>query len=258
MAIQTFKRVEAKYVITKEQMAQLMPELLEHMVFDKYCIGERAYPIYSLYFDTKNDDVVRRSVSKPYYKEKLRLRSYRLDPSTEDTVFLEIKKKIGGVVSKRRVTLTYKQAVDFIKKGIVPKLSGVQKQIMNEICYYTKIHPIEKSTLIHYDRVALFGKDNKELRITFDRNLTTTQRSDLLCGAEQEEYLADRNARVMEIKISGASPLWLSRLLSKNNIYKGSFSKIGTSFTREKAARAVRLQPGILQPGNEPAPVLGY
>ena len=257
MAIQTFKRVEAKYVITKEQMAQLMPELLEHMVFDKYCIGERAYPIYSLYFDTKNDDVVRRSVSKPYYKEKLRLRSYRLDPSPEDTVFLEIKKKIGGVVSKRRVTLTYKQAVDFIKKGVVPQLSGVQKQIMNEICYYTKIHPIEKATLIHYDRVALFGKDNKDLRITFDKNLTKTNCTDILSGAGHEKYLADRNTRVMEIKISGASPLWLSKLLSKNCIYKGSFSKIGTSFTKEKSIKAVRLQPEILQPENKPAAVLG-
>ena len=233
MPIQTFMRYENKYVITDKQKDNLLPTLLEYMDFDKYCVGDKDYSIYSLYLDTKNDDVVRRSVQKPYYKEKLRLRSYKLNPTDNDTVFLEIKKKIGGIVNKRRVVLTYKQAVDFIKYKKIPQLDGIQRQIMNEICYYVKLHPIEKSVLIHYDRTALFGKDDNSLRITFDRNLTSENNTDILRTDSYGKFIVNPETRIMEIKISGAMPLWLSDLLDKNKIYSGSFSKFGRNFQNE-------------------------
>lgn len=230
MPIQTFMRYENKYIITDKQKDILLPILLEYTDFDKYCVGNKDYPIYSLYFDTENNDVVRRSVQKPYYKEKLRLRSYKLNPNDDDTVFLEIKKKIGGIVNKRRVVLTYKQAVRFIKYGKVPQLNGIQKQIMNEICYYTKLHPIEKNVLIHYDRTALFGKNDKSLRITFDRNLTANENTDILRTDSNGDFIVTPDTRIMEIKISGATPLWLTKILTENKIYRSSFSKFGRNF----------------------------
>lgn len=233
MAIQTFMRYENKYVITDKKKDIILPALLQYMEFDKYCIGDKDYPIYSLYFDTENNDVVRRSVQKPYYKEKLRLRSYKLNPNDDDTVFLEIKKKIGGIVNKRRVVLTYKQAVDFIKHNKIPQLSGIQKQIMNEICYYVNLHPIQKSVLIHYDRTALFGKDDHSLRITFDRNLTSDNNSDILRTEHYGKFIVEPDTRIMEIKISGATPLWLSDILTENKIYRSSFSKFGRNFQNE-------------------------
>lgn len=226
-------RYENKYVITDKKKDIILPSLLRYMEFDKYCVGDKDYPIYSLYFDTKNNDVVRRSVQKPYYKEKLRLRSYKLNPNDNDTVFLEIKKKIGGIVNKRRVVLTYKQAVNFIKYGKVPQLSGIQKQIMNEICYYISLHPIEKTVLIHYDRNALFGKDDKSLRITFDRNLTADGNTDILHTENEGNFIVVPDTRIMEIKISGATPIWLSEILTENHIYRSSFSKFGRNFQNE-------------------------
>lgn len=233
MPIQTFMRYENKYVITDKKKDALLPVLLEYMDFDKYCVGDKDYSIYSLYLDTKNNDVVRRSVQKPYYKEKLRLRSYKLNPADDDTVFLEIKKKIGGIVNKRRVVLTYKQAVDFIRCKKIPQLDGIQQQIMSEICYYVKLHPIEKSVLIHYDRTALFGKDDPSLRITFDRNLTSEENTNILRTDSCGKFIVSPETRIMEIKINGAMPLWLSELLTKNKIYSGSFSKFGRNFQNE-------------------------
>ena len=55
-----------------------------------------------------------------YYKEKLRLRSYSIPKSLDETVFLELKKKIGGIVNKRRIVITLKQAYDLLNKGIRP------------------------------------------------------------------------------------------------------------------------------------------
>lgn len=240
MAIQTFMRYENKYIITPDKKNIMLPILLKYMEFDKYCIGDKEYPIYSLYFDTKNDDVVRRSVQKPYYKEKLRLRSYKLNPNDDDTVFLEIKKKIGGIVNKRRVVLTYRQAEDFIKYHKIPVLSGIQKQIMNEICYYTKLYPIDKSVLIHYDRTALFGKDDKSLRITFDRNLTSNSDSDVLRTDNNGKFIVTPDTIIMEIKISGATPLWIAHLLAENHIYRSSFSKFGRNFQNEVQKFAIK------------------
>ncbi len=233
MTIQTFMRYENKYVISEQKKDILLPTMLEYMKFDKYCIGNKDYPIYSLYFDTKNNDVVRHSIQKPYYKEKLRLRSYTLNPNDNDIVFLEIKKKIGGIVNKRRVALTYRQAIEFIKYNKIPQLSGTQKQIMNEIRYYVTIHPIEKNVLIHYDRTALFGKDDKAFRITFDRNLTANENTDILYCNDNGHFIVPPETRIMEIKISGATPLWLSKLLVKNKIYRSGFSKFGHNFQDE-------------------------
>ncbi len=131
------------------------------------------------------------------------------------------------------MVLTYQQAAAFIKHGTVPQLDGIQKQIMKEICYFTKLHPIKRATLVHYDRTALFGKEDKSLRITFDRNLTADTETDVLETQNTGKFIVSPDTRVMEIKIAGAMPLWLAHVLAENKIYSGSFSKIGRSFQNE-------------------------
>ena len=67
-----FKREEIKYLLTESQY-KLFRELTdEYMAVDQYGLTT----IYSLYFDTDNDDIIRTSIGKPKYKEKIRLRSY--------------------------------------------------------------------------------------------------------------------------------------------------------------------------------------
>ena len=94
MAIRSFKRFEKKFILTAEQYNKLLPILLDYMNLDKHCKVGENYNIYNIYYDTLNNDVIRHSISKPYYKEKLRLRSYNIPNSLDDKVFLELKKKI--------------------------------------------------------------------------------------------------------------------------------------------------------------------
>jgi len=110
MITKTFKRYENKYRLNERQLKQLLPVLLTQMKPDAYTSKNGSYSIYNLYYDTDNYDIIRHSLSKPYYKEKLRLRSYTIPTSPEDQVFLELKKKIGGVVNKRRATLSLREA----------------------------------------------------------------------------------------------------------------------------------------------------
>ncbi len=101
MAIKSFKRYEKKYLLTGEQYEKLIPRLLEYMKMDDHCVNN-SYSIYNIYYDTDDNSVIRHSISKPYYKEKLRLRSYKIPQSPSDKVFLELKKKINKIVNKRR------------------------------------------------------------------------------------------------------------------------------------------------------------
>ena len=127
MSIKTFKRYEKKFLLTKQQYEALIPRLLDNMEPDPHCLDGKNYSIYNIYYDTVNSDVIRHSISKPYYKEELRLRSYRVPKSPKDKVFLELKKKINGIVNKRRVVLTLEEAnlfIETVKENIDYILDG--------------------------------------------------------------------------------------------------------------------------------------
>lgn len=232
LAISTFKRYEKKFIITKKQCEEMLPVIEEHMTADKYCVDGKFYRICNLYFDTKDNDIIRHSVSKPYHKEKLRLRSYdRARPG--DTLFLELKKKTGKIVTKRRVALTVSEANDYIYNGIRPKKgSYLQDQVLDEIDYFRKINDCHPAVFIAYDRRAYFEKNNKDVRLTFDFNIITRREDlDLTLPVVGEKLLPD-DMMLMEVKIPGAFPLWLARMLSEKGIYMTSFSKYGQEYKK--------------------------
>ncbi|MBC8533265.1 polyphosphate polymerase domain-containing protein [Yeguia hominis] len=232
MAKMVFQRFEKKFLLGENQVAQLLPAISEFLELDPYCKKEkREYSIYNLYFDTDSSSVIRHSVDHPYYKEKLRLRSYRSPAGPEDRVFLEIKKKIGGVVAKRRVVLTHREAQAFLQDRTWPdSVSPITAQILDELDFYLQVHDVQPTAYISYDRTALFGKTDSSLRVTFDRNILT-RRTDLrLDSPRYGTPLLSPQQRLMEIKCSGAIPIWLTRLLAEQGIYKTSFSKYGREY----------------------------
>jgi hypothetical protein len=233
MSIKTFKRYEKKYLVSTEQYNKLIPRLMEYMELDKHCRFGDNYGIYNIYYDTENSDVISHSVNHPYYKEKLRLRSYRIPDSPNDKVFLELKKKIKGIVNKRRATLTLEQAYRFLELGEKPDSDNYHnKQVLNEIAYYLKNNPVRPAVYIGYRRTALFGKENKEFRITFDSKILTRRNYLSLEAGYYGEDLLEEDQYLMEVKIIGAMPIWFTRLLSELAIYSTNFSKYGTEYKR--------------------------
>lgn len=231
MVIRTFQRCEKKYLLTYNQFEQFLSKLMQYVSFDPYCPNGNTYGIYSIYFDTPDSLLIRRSISKPPYKEKLRLRSYSPMLNDEDKCFLEIKKKIQGVVSKRRVTLTYKDAMGFLNDGI-PPLGGdfLSQQVLNELSYALGLYRPLPEVYISYDRLALFANEDSGLRITFDKNILT-RRYDLdFHSGNYGEPLIPEGSRLMEIKCGGTLPLWLVEILSECEIYPRSFSKYGKEY----------------------------
>ena len=157
--IQTFARKEIKFLLTEQQYQDFLPLLNHYMNPDKFCVGGKEYGIYNIYYDTPDDFLIRESLEKPDYKEKIRLRSYLSPAQPEDTVFLEIKKKICGIVNKRRVTMTLAQAEAYLQDHIRPDLGGVylQEQVMDEIEEFRSRYAIEPKQYISYQRAAYFG-----------------------------------------------------------------------------------------------------
>ena len=89
MAPQTvFKRYELKYMLTLEQKERMETAMSPYMELDKY--GRTT--IRNIYLDTDSYRLIRRSIEKPAYKEKLRIRSYSR-ATADTTVFVELKKK---------------------------------------------------------------------------------------------------------------------------------------------------------------------
>lgn len=233
MAITTFKRYEKKIIVTKEQYEVLVSRLLEYVELDEHCKDNNMYNIYNLYYDTKNDDIINHSLAKPYYKEKLRLRSYKRVNSKDDIVFLELKKKIKGIVSKRRVVLTLDESERFLKNKERPIKKDYQsRQVLDEITYFLNKNKVYPSVVINYKRIAFFGKENKDFRVTFDESIKARRNNFYLGSCDLGDDLLEYDKKLLEIKILGAIPLWLTKILSELSLYPQGFSKYGSEFER--------------------------
>lgn len=230
MAIEVFNRHEQKYFLDTYTFLKLLDIMDKYMQPDKYNIDHKPYTISNIYFDTEDNYLIRASLSKPKYKEKLRLRSYGV-PNADSKVFLEIKKKVAGVVNKRRTVLKLSEAYDFVSSGKKPEEKEyMNKQVLKEIEYFLKVYHLKPKVYLAYDRIAYFEKGNEDLRISFDQNIRTRRYDVALEKGDYGEKLLPDGIYLMEIKTSRAMPLWLTQMLAKYDIKRRSFSKYGTEF----------------------------
>ena len=216
-----FRRYEKKYLLTRGQYERMLRGMAQYVRPDEY----GRYTICSVYYDTDDFSLIRASLEKPVYKEKLRVRSYGV-PGEHDRVFVELKKKYDGVVYKRRTVMEAAEAARY--------LSGVGEahdcQIRREIDFFLQSYLPKPKVFIAYDREAYAGRENSELRITFDTNLRARDTDVDLRRGDHGTPLLPEDAVLMEIKIPGAAPLWLAGLLSGNKIFPTSFSKYVTYY----------------------------
>lgn len=219
----TFKRIEVKFLLSKEQYENIKDELFNHVEADEYGLTT----IQSLYYDTPSSLLVRRSLEKPFFKEKLRLRSYGL-AKADSKLYLEIKRKYDGIVYKRRIGLNQKEADLYISGNIYPT-----SQIGKEILYMNKYYDgLEPKMLLIYDRTA-YSDGKTDLRITIDENIRYRTTNLDLSYSLDGKHILDDGYVLMEIKTAFAFPLWLTKILSKNKIYKTSISKYGKAYLME-------------------------
>lgn len=219
-----FKRVEKKFLIEEETLCAFLAYISPYVKRDTF--GQ--YTICNIYYDTFDNQLINKSIEKPIYKEKLRLRSYGI-ANEASKVFVEIKKKYDGTVFKRRISLSLQEATEYLSGKNRPKK---ESQILHEIDYFMEqYHPIPK-LFIAYDRLAYAAIYEPNVRITIDSNIRSRNKNLNLSLGDMGELLLKENQHLIEIKTDSSFPMWLSAALAKFQIYPVSFSKYGNIYKK--------------------------
>lgn len=219
-----FQRYELKYILSDIQTSKLKELMKSKMSPDAY--GNSV--ICNIYFDTPSYLLIRNSIDKPIYKEKIRFRSYGVITNS-DKAFLEIKKKYRSIVYKRRITITEKELIERLSE----KQEVTKSQIGREIDYCFNLYKeLEPKIFISYEREAFYGIDDSNFRMTFDKNIIWRNYDLTLTKGIYGEKILDDNMSILEVKTATAIPLWLAKFFSENKIYKTSFSKYGTIYEK--------------------------
>lgn len=231
MAQEVFSRKEEKYIVTTDIYEKIVKTAGNRVIADEYSKDNSFYQICNIYYDTEDNNLIRTSLQKPKYKEKIRLRSYGT-PNKNTKVFLEIKKKYNGCVNKRRTTFRLNEAYTFANTGEIPEIKEYMNfQIMKELSYAIKTYNILPKVYLAYQRRAFFGADNPEFRLTFDKNIVARREDIALEYGVFGERIIETNEMIMEVKYSERMPLWFIQILRDYNLEKASFSKYGTEYT---------------------------
>lgn len=217
-----FKRYEKKYLITQEQGIAIQKIISRHMTPD--CYGE--YLVQNLYYDTENWNVMRTSIEKPLYKEKIRLRCYGV-MNQDSVLFIELKKKYNGVVYKSRIAIPAKTLSDSSVRDVVSKDVS---HLSREINFYLQVNAVSEKIYISYLRIAFVGIADAMLRITFDRDVRFRLDCLKYTCPENGHVILPRDKMLMEVKTPGGMPLWLTRALCESEIFPTSFSKSGACY----------------------------
>lgn len=216
-----FKRYELKYLVTKEQRDEILWAMEPYMTADRFFHSS----IRNIYCDTPNYRLIRQSLDKPVYKEKLRLRSYG-PAGMGDEIFVELKKKYESVVYKRRLEMTQKQALEALMGQAALPDSQIGREIDAALQFYQELIP---RVFLSYERDAYHAWDS-DFRLTFDDCIRYRTQALTLDSDPWGEALLDGDTVLMELKIPDSMPLWMASLLSRLGIVKTSFSKYGAAY----------------------------
>lgn len=220
--IRVFKRYEKKYLLTKEQYEAFMSRIENELVYDEYhdCL------VQNIYYDTPDYRLIRESIDKPVYKEKLRLRCYN-QVTPEDSGYLEIKKKYKGIVYKRRDLMNLVEAQKFIEQPPGRPDSQIGRELSWFVSYYGSLKP---AIYLNYERLAYLLDYDRSVRITFDKNIRWRADNITFFAGTSGNVLLENGEVLMEVKNNGSLPIPFVKIMEELKIYPTSFSKYGTVY----------------------------
>ena len=218
-----FRRVEKKYIIDKNQYELIKKGIENEMDLDPH--GKST--ICNLYLDDDKYSLIKNSLQKPVYKDKLRIRSYNVSNLDSD-VYVEVKKKYEGVVSKRRIKAKLADVYAYLNKE--KEIPSANLQVGKELDYYFKFYNLHPTAYITYDREAYYAKNDNGFRITFDTNIQARDYDLLLDKGIYGTRIFDEDKVLMEVKTLGGIPMWFVKMMSEYKIRQGNFSKYGATY----------------------------
>jgi hypothetical protein len=251
--------VEAKYLIECARLPALRAFLAPFCAPDPYAEGDPPeYTVTTMMFDGPSMPLYTAKMHEAASRFKLRVRYYGDEP--DETLYLEVKKKIGGHIAKSRARIPLCRwpgdlltsrtlSVDF-------ETPDEEFQFLEFVRLYRQLglHP---TVLLRYRRESHIGRDEDYARVTFDRKLRYRPARGLgdlggntwypmdspWCQGQQSSH----SCIVVELKSVGAPPPWMRRLIDTFGLVRAGHSKYATAVTRELRYRGgLSLGPAAL------------
>ncbi len=218
------KRIEYKYLIDETKAKSITRAIRPFTKYDPFSLlkPDNSYPVYSLYFDSRQRQFFYDKRDGLISRLKIRLRTYSDDTKNPQSIFLEFKKKFGEVSIKERVKISSFQYQRLISANPcqIPGRTDAVSTTFNVLSDAFGLVPTLK---IVFDREALFDRTDKNIRVNFDRNITAHTAQDLFSESYGLKIL--RHHLVMEIKFANTIPNWLHRIITGFQLQRDSFSK---------------------------------
>ncbi len=230
--IRSFNRYELKYLVEHQRARAFLADLAGYCRVDPHSDPEHGYPVYSLYWDSKDLDFYWEKIDGQKYRRKLRLRRY-----ANDAVFVEIKQRIDRTVQKRRVRMDLEKAARiFGERGVdVEAEYELDDPVGQEALFLAHTFDLRPTMAVLYRRVAYFGNYDAELRLTLDSRVQYDSHAlDIRQPFETGKYVLSPELSVLEIKYNDLVPIWLTKLVAYHDLPVVRYSKYCAAIDRER------------------------
>jgi hypothetical protein len=237
--IRRFNRFELKYLLTLQQAERFKTALQAYLVADEHGNGNGRYPLSSLYYDSPDLRCYREKVDGLKFRRKLRIRLYGDSLTGETPVFVEIKQRLDRVTQKRRIILTYADALRLCNDRQPPaNCAPDDSPVLDEIHAFLWQYNLHATSIVRYERQALIGTDyDIGLRVTFDTSLTAQAHPLRLEQPPSGLPMLPAHITVMEIKVNERIPYWLTELVAAHNLQLVRISKYCQSIEAANLAK---------------------
>jgi len=217
-----FNRYEIKYVLHYEQAARLLEMIDPFIEVDRYAGAHGHYRIVSLYYDSPQLVAFWEKIDGVKFRRKLRVRRY--DADTDGRAYLEIKQRIDRTVQKRRVAGEAGEIIAWL--GGATDDGDFDDPVYQEAQWLAHTQRLKPQVITSYTREAYFGKYERGLRVTLDKNIRWRPfRGPLRCSPGSDRFILPPHQFVLEVKCNDMIPGWLCSCLNHLNLQIDRFSK---------------------------------
>jgi hypothetical protein len=215
-------RFECKYLVDRGTALKAREFLTPFMHPDPYARNRPRYryTVCSLYLDGAGLPLLRAADEGWRNRFKLRLRTY--PGSLHAPVYLEVKRRVDGIVSKLRAGVAHAQAGDLLERG---RSGQPWTESNGEFLRLVRSLDARPVIRVHYLREAYEALGGEPVRVTFDTDLAAcrTRGLDLSDDGRWEPF--GLQGVVLEIKFSERFPPWIGDMVSALDLQRRSFCK---------------------------------
>ena len=226
-------RFELKYLIDEERATAVREFVSGYLEHDEYALSNStySYPVYSLYMDTPTLVLYRQTTQGLKNRFKLRIRFYDDDPTS--AVFLEIKRRLSGIICKERAALR-RDGIDMLLNGGRPDVTHLvqcsgnrnAEMALGRFCTLCEELGAVGVTYVGYMREAYVQPNSDNLRVTLDRQLRG-QEFDVRAGLTTPTWSVSPNVKgvILELKFVDRFPSWMQDLVWTLDLDRCSMAK---------------------------------